>query len=1142
MKKTLMTLAAFVLTLAAVAGPIDKQQALNTAKAFMKDVNPQAVLQTTTVKHAPGLQGNMASQPYYIFNAENNKGFVIVAGDDRSEEILGYSDEGSFDVNNVPEALVGMLEYFVEDLKELDEAGITAESLLASKAPRKAVSIARRSITPLTKSKWNQRAPFNKYSNYKDENGNTVYAPVGCVATAVSQIFYYHKYAKVPETGIKGYTMSGGDWPGTVREDLPYREFNFDIMTPTYSSSTSTYYTTAGEEVAKLLQYIDVSGRASQHIDGTYISPEGVPSWVRSNFGYLTTSVHRSTPGGAEFENYIYNDLAQDLPVWTAGYSDPERHSFVIDGYSFDDFFHINWGWAGSCDGYFRLAPLTAYGYSTGHSWGKHYYAMIGTRPNDGRYPNYKSYVPEVLASTDLKEMYFTGSDESSVTTDQTATSSFSLPLTTVLENRTNTLGQSYSRDFEVEMALFNANMQLVAEVKPDVETVNIVHGKTANVVYTLGSKLHELNLANGEYKLVPRSRVAGQKNFFFDRARRDYAYVKVVKSGNSITLSLVPTYTVNSYEVIGRLIADNRAVLRVNFTNNSFAKLANTLVLYRGSVKDTNPQDVQQLRMEPQSTGDIDIAFKVGTGTSTKLILRDRDRVAYNTTSDTDTGIDILTTTVKRASMTQNIEFGWYAENATNSGTTTTVYDSELHGYMEITNNNTEEYQDFFTLRTTGVSPTSSCITQVVKIPAGGKARISLDGLNYSDNTYGSLKNGLSGSFTITVYDGTFDKNNETNTSITTHKFTFNSSSFKWWDKNGKMTATTSLSTETITEGTWPNQTKKTYYVVPEDAVAISFMDNTPGSYYVKPNSNHNTIYYFSSSSYAERLTNYSSLNTVVGSRTGTKTASRAIKFDDNYDAYVPYGFTANAGVSYTRTFDYGYEKNGGKGWTTICLPFTVETIKNGNAEIDWYHSSTDKNKLFWMNQFYGEDFMTTLYSYTDIIAGNTPYLIAMPGDSWGEQWSLINKTITFSAGNNTQVLGGYNVVDGLPFIDSDNQNFVSAAMAYREIQKGKYVYSMENPGNAFQYVASPDLQSFRGYITKETMPSTSMQSISILNLVDNNFEGGETDGIIQIENGKRTIENGVVYDLQGRVVSTKGLQALPKGIYIMNGKKYTK
>ena len=183
------------------------------------------------------------------------------------------------------------------------------------------------------------------------------------------------------------------------------------------------------------------------------------------------------------------------------------------------------------------------------------------------------------------------------------------------------------------------------------------------------------------------------------------------------------------------------------------------------------------------------------------------------------------------------------------------------------------------------------------------------------------------------------------------------------------------------------------------------------------------------------------------------------------------------------------------------------------------------------------------SIYNYTDEIAGNTPYIIAVPGASWGDQWNLLNKTITFSAGNGAQVLGGYNIVDGMPIVDCDNQNFVGAAMAYREIQKGKSVYSMDNPGNDFEYVANPDLKSFRAYITKVTANSlVNLQKIAVISIGENDIEGGETDGIKSINNSRLTIENGVVYDLQGRVVSTKGLQALPKGIYIMNGKKYTK
>lgn len=1129
MKKTVMTLAALVLTLTAFAGPIGKQQAMNTAKAFMKEVNANAVLQATTVRHAPGMNGATDVQPYYVFNAENNEGFVIVAGDDRSEEILGYSDIGSIDVNNMPEALKSMLDGFVEDLKELDELGLTElPTETRGNAPRKAVAVSRQPVAPLTKSTWTQGVPYNSKTTLY-ESGN--HGPVGCMATATGQLIYFWKYANIQYT-IPGYGSFSS---------LPPREFDFSKLrdsypyTIRYGNYSYDYSTEEWNLIGEFMEYIDRAMQASFGETSTYIYPQGVPEKLKKYFGYkYDGAIHREECGGAEFENYIYNDLSQGMPVWTAGYSIPDRHGFVIDGYSFDDFFHINWGWEGLCNGYFRLGPLNAFNTSTKHSYGKHYFAMIGARPDDGVTKlDYKSYAPVATASADLKDMYFTTSDGTTVTTERNASSAFTSSLTVELQNWTNSVGSNYVRDFDVEMSLYNSNMKLVGQLKPDVEKVSIKMGNNSAVVnYTLGSKLHEMNLADGEYKLVPRSRMYGQNNYFFDRAKGPYAYVKVTKSGSSIKLSLVPTYTVDSYETIGQLKNNYRAALRVYFTNNSFTKLANTLVLYKSSIANGNTQDVQQLRIEPQSSGYVDLGFAVGSSTSNQtLLVVDKD-LLKEIPSDIaqQTGINygttVLSATFKgntNTTTSSELNCYWKVENSSGG----TIYGNELHGYVEIENNGAKEYQDFFTLQTrTGYSSYNSAYKYVssvtpLKIPAGGRARISLDVMNYAD-IFDALKNGNSTNIGFSLYDGSYDEDNVADQRglIDSKTWTYNSKAILWWDKNGKMTATASMSS------------------IPEEAVAVSFLNKGAGS--LKPNKNPNTIYYFTSAPSSN--SSFSSKNVVVAqSATATKSAPKAIAFDDAYDAYVPYGFTASKGVSYKRTFDYGYEKNGDKGWTTICLPFTVESIKNGSTSIDWFHSASDKNKLFWVNQFYGEDFTKTLYTYTEAILGNKPYLIAMPDESWGTRWSLTNKTITFSAGNNAKVFGGYNIVDGLPIVDADNQNFVSAAMAYRDMQNGKSVYSMENPGNDFVYVPNPDLKSFRGYITKETAASlVNLQSISIINLGENDFEGGETDDIQSIENGILTIDNNVVYDMQGRVASTTGLKALPKGMYIMNGKKF--
>ena len=52
------------------------------------------------------------SADYFVFNFPGEKGFAIVAGDDRVRPVLGYSDKGSFDPDKLPENLRGMLAYY----------------------------------------------------------------------------------------------------------------------------------------------------------------------------------------------------------------------------------------------------------------------------------------------------------------------------------------------------------------------------------------------------------------------------------------------------------------------------------------------------------------------------------------------------------------------------------------------------------------------------------------------------------------------------------------------------------------------------------------------------------------------------------------------------------------------------------------------------------------------------------------------------------------------------------------------------------------------------------------------------------------------------------------------------------------------
>ena len=105
-----------VLALSAWASPVDVNQARSAAAAFMQQ--KQATLRTSGAT-TPTLQTAANTGYYYVFNVGDNNGFVIVSGDDRTNPILGYSDEGHFDAAKVPVNMQGMLDSYNAQLKSL---------------------------------------------------------------------------------------------------------------------------------------------------------------------------------------------------------------------------------------------------------------------------------------------------------------------------------------------------------------------------------------------------------------------------------------------------------------------------------------------------------------------------------------------------------------------------------------------------------------------------------------------------------------------------------------------------------------------------------------------------------------------------------------------------------------------------------------------------------------------------------------------------------------------------------------------------------------------------------------------------------------------------------------------------------------
>ena len=348
-----LCLMALLLPLSMWAQSIDESEALQRAQAFLSQRSggkAKAIQTPSKSRRAIGGQDTTACD-YYIFNVEADGGFVIISGDERTIPILGYSDSGSVQEGSMPEGLKVLLEDYSAQIAGLEDSDVQAQDV-RRKTP------ARKAIAPLIETKWYQQAPYN--NNCPEIQGERTVT--GCVATSMAQVMYFYKYPGGECTSIPGYTT------GTAKLELsalPATTFNWNAMTTTYSSTATGE---AADAVAKLMQYCGWAVQMKYGTGGSSTYNETIPDALKTYFSY-DNGVHfarRTSYTYPEWVDLIYSELAAARPVMLGGLSVGSGHSFICDGYDDDDYFHINWGWSGISDGYFRLAVLNPYERGTG--------------------------------------------------------------------------------------------------------------------------------------------------------------------------------------------------------------------------------------------------------------------------------------------------------------------------------------------------------------------------------------------------------------------------------------------------------------------------------------------------------------------------------------------------------------------------------------------------------------------------------------------------------------------------------------------------------------------------------------------------------------------------------------------------------
>ena len=326
MKKLLLTLLAVMVTVVVNAERVSKQEALQKARQFMPD---KQFGETKAFARSGGIA---EVEPFYIFNVENKGGFVIISGDDRMPDILGYSDHGSLDQQTAPCNVKWLLGYYKKVANSLNEQ---PNKIKTRSLDRSSMS----AINPLITTTWDQGTPYNDLCPVY--NGHR--CVTGCVATAMAQVIYYNRWPQGPTNSVDAYT------PQSIGIEMPQlepTEFAWDNMT--------------NADISRLMLYCGQSVRMEYGVGESGANSFLIAPALINVFGYSQTThrVERSSYQDDDWELLLYNELAEGRPIIYDGQGSAGGHEFVCDGYDGNGRFHFNWGWSGSEDGFFALTNL----------------------------------------------------------------------------------------------------------------------------------------------------------------------------------------------------------------------------------------------------------------------------------------------------------------------------------------------------------------------------------------------------------------------------------------------------------------------------------------------------------------------------------------------------------------------------------------------------------------------------------------------------------------------------------------------------------------------------------------------------------------------------------------------------------------
>ena len=367
----------------AFAGNVTEQQARRVAVAFFQSAPLTRVsesdLRLVRDSESSLTRSSGAAPAYYVFDNVAGGGFVIVAGDDVASPVLGYSFTEEFPEGTLPPNVQGWLDGLREEINAARRDGVLPEEAVTRAwQDTKSGDV----VVELETARWDQGDPYNQLCPLS-RNKRTY---TGCTATALAIIMRYHQWPERGTGTLPAYVTTTNSL--TIPAQKLGHTYDWGNMPLDYGRS---YTQAQAQAVATLMRdcgYMLESDYGTDDNGGTGAYVDAVLRVAEyMDYDKSIRCVMRDSYSSSEWYELMQDELDSSRPILYTGSSEEAGHAFVLDGYTTNNYYSVNWGWSGYYNGYFLLSALDPEGQGAGGGSGSYnngQVAVIGIQKDKG--------------------------------------------------------------------------------------------------------------------------------------------------------------------------------------------------------------------------------------------------------------------------------------------------------------------------------------------------------------------------------------------------------------------------------------------------------------------------------------------------------------------------------------------------------------------------------------------------------------------------------------------------------------------------------------------------------------------------------------------------------------------------------------